>query len=69
MLEVIIIMLLSFIIGYLVGNNSNIVIHRKKSIESEEDKKTKEEYEKVKKAFNELMEYDYDKALGGGNNE
>lgn len=56
-----------FIFGYFLGRkdkkNKAITVDKNKQ-ESE-----KKRAEKIQEAFNELMDYDYSKALGGGSRE
>ncbi|MBE6147452.1 MAG: hypothetical protein E7168_03870 [Firmicutes bacterium] len=53
-----------FCLGYIIKKKT-----LPKKIEQEEDKIQKEKQERIQKAFNELMEYDYSKALGSGHKE
>lgn len=59
---------MAFFVGYLLKEIETE--EKPKKTEKKEDlEQAKERYEKTKKAFNELMDYDYDSALGGGNKE
>ena len=59
---------IAFFVGYFLkeieGEEKKIKIKNNEELEQQ-----KERYKRTKKAFNELMDYDYDNALGGGKNE
>lgn len=57
-----IIIILSFAIGYVIGKN-NLFKRSKNITDNNEIREKQEQYAKIKKSFNELMNYDYDTAV------
>lgn len=58
--------IISFFVGFTLGKFG----HKKKFVkENEQTKEQQEKLEKTQKAFDELMSYDYNYALGGGKDE
>lgn len=66
MIEIILGVVLGMIIGLSLPKIKNAIRPIKK-VEISEEEKNKQE--KIKKSFDELMQYDYDTALGGVRNE
>lgn len=62
-MEILITALISFILGFVV-NKMKTLKRKKVSVDEDELREKKEQYEKMKKSFNELMNYDYDVAIG-----
>ena len=62
-MEILITAVISFILGFIL--NKVKTFKTKKSKEDEDElREKKEQYKKMKKSFNELMNYDYDVAIG-----
>lgn len=62
-MEILITAVISFILG-LVVNKMKTLKRKKTSVDEDELREKKEQYKKIKKSFNELMNYDYDVAIG-----
>lgn len=62
-MEILIIALISFVLGKL-SNKINLLKTKKTILDEDELREKKEQYKKMKKSFNELMNYDYDIAIG-----
>lgn len=56
----------AFFVGYFIKDKK---VPERKNDGNEELKQAQERYKKIKKSFNELMDYDYDTALGSGKYE
>lgn len=59
---------MAFLIGYFIRGSESKATAVEKT-DNEEIQEKKERYKRTTKAFNELMDYDYSVALGGGRNE
>lgn len=63
-MEILITAVISFVLGFLL-DKLKLIRTTKKIIEDEDElREKKEQYKKMKKSFNELMNYDYDVAIG-----
>lgn len=62
-MEILITVVITFILGYVLGKKVTFKI-KKNVIDEDELRENKEQYKKMKRAFNELMNYDYDIAIG-----
>jgi len=62
-MEILITAVISFILGFVV-NKMKTLKRKKVSVDEDELREKKEQYRKIKKSFNELMNYDYDVAIG-----
>ena len=62
-MEILITAVISFILGFVV-NKMKTLKRKKVSVDEDELREKKEQYKKIKKSFNELMNYDYDVAIG-----
>lgn len=62
-MEILIAIAIAFILGCFIGNKKLFKI-KKQTIDEDELREKKEQYKKIKKSFNELMNYDYDVAIG-----
>lgn len=63
---IILLLIATFIVAFFIGFCASKKVKPKKQEISEEKKR---EFERTKKAFKELMAYDYDVALGGVKHE
>ena len=62
-MEILITAVISFILGFVV-NKMKTLKRKRVSVDEDELREKKEQYKKMKKSFNELMNYDYDIAIG-----
>ena len=62
-MEILITAIISFILGLIVNKIKTIKVKRN-SVDEDELREKKEQYKRMKKSFNELMNYDYDVAIG-----
>ena len=62
-MEILITAVISFILGLIVNKIKTIKVKRN-SVDEDELREKKEQYKRMKKSFNELMNYDYDVAIG-----
>lgn len=62
-MEILITIVISFVLGCFLGKKVTFKI-KKNVIDEDELREKKEQYKKMKKSFNELMNYDYDIAIG-----
>ena len=56
--------IVSFLIGYFIKDIE--VIQKNKKTQPQKNNEQEEKYKRTKEAFDELMNYDYSKALGNG---